>query len=136
MSRRLLLLVPLLAMAPLFAGCSWFESSLGWYRATPNNERTAADLDACKQQARAVNRSEDRLRQDINGAGSFNDTLSTSRTDATLTRNMSGFSADRRFDRIVDDCMAARGYGPPGSQPAGKPTAPGGGVKITPPPSP
>ena len=136
MSRRLLLLVPLLAMAPLFAGCSWFESSLGWYRATPNNERTAADLDACKQQARAVNRSEERLQQDIGGAGGFNDTLSTSRTDSNLTRNMRGFSADRRFDRIVDDCMAARGYGPPGSQPAGKATPPAGGVKITPPPAP
>ena len=136
MLKRLSLVVPLLAMPLLLDGCAWFESSLGWYRATPSNERTAADLDACKEQARAVNRREERLQQDINGSAGLADTVGTNRVDPTLTRNMQAFAASNRFDRIVDNCMAARGYGKPGTQPSGGGTAPSGGVKIGPPPAP
>jgi len=136
MLKRLLLVMPLLAMPLLLDGCSWFQTSLGWYRATPSNNRTAADLDACKEQARAVNRSEERLQQDINGAANFPDTASKSLTDPTFTRNMQAYAASNRYDRIVDDCMAAHGYGKPGTAPSGGGTPPAGGVKIGPPPSP
>jgi hypothetical protein len=136
MVKRLLLVVPLLAMPLLLDGCSWFQTSLGWYRATPSNERTTADLDACKEQARAVNRREEQLQSDINGADNFPDTASRSLTDPTLTRNMQAYNASNRYDRIVDDCMAAHGYGKPGTAPSGGGAAPSGGVKIGPPPSP
>ena len=86
MLKRLSLVVPILAMPLLLDGCAWFQSSLGWYRATPSNERTAADLDACKEQARAVNRREEVLQQDINGASNFPDTASKSLVDPTLDR--------------------------------------------------
>ncbi len=143
MLRRLSLVVPLLAMPLLLDGWAsvqspldWFQSSLGWYRATPSNDRTAADLDACKEQARAVNRRQEQVQQDISGDTGFADTAMSSRVDPTLTRNLRAYAADNRYDRIVDDCMAAHGYGKPGTQPRGGSTAPAGGVKITPPPSP
>jgi hypothetical protein len=143
MLRRLSLVVPLLAMPLLLDGCTgvqtpldWFQSSLGWYRATPSNEHTAADLDACKAQARAVNRREEQVQQDISGQTGFADTASTSVVDPNLTRNLRAYAADNRYDRIVDDCMAAHGYGKPGTTPRGGSTAPAGGVKIAPPPSP
>ena len=142
MLKRLSLVVPLLAVPLLLNGCSgfqtpldWFQSSLGWYRATPSNERTAADLDACKEQARAVNRREERLQADINGSSNFPDTAATSLRDPTLTRNMQAYTESQRYDRIVDNCMAARGYGAPGVGTGGG-GAPAGGVKIAPPPSP
>jgi hypothetical protein len=141
MLKRLSLVVPLLAMPLMLDGCAgvqtpldWFQSSLGWYRATPSNERTAADLDACKEEARAVNRREEVLQQDINGASNFPDTASRSLTDPTLTRNMQAYNAGNRYNRIIDDCMAAHGYGKPGMAPSGG-SAPAGGVKIAPPPS-
>ena len=46
MHKRLPLVVPIVAMPLLLAGCTgfqtpldWFQSSLGWNRATPSNER-------------------------------------------------------------------------------------------------
>ena len=142
MLKRLSLVLPLLAMPLLLDGCSgfqtpldWFQTSLGWYRAKPSDERTTADLDACKEQARAVNRREERLQADINGSSNFPDTAATSLRDPTLTRNMQAYTQGQRYDRIVDDCMAARGYGAPGVGTRGG-SAPAGGVKIAPPPSP
>ena len=92
-------------------------------------------FDACKEQARAVNRREERLQADINGSSNFPDTAATSLRDPTLTRNMQAYTASQRYDRIVDNCMAARGYGAPGVGTGGG-GAPAGGVKIAPPPSP
>ena len=143
MLKRLSLVLPLLAMPLLLAACSgfqtpldWFQTSLGWYRAKPSDERTTADLDACKEEARAVNRREERLQADINGSSNFPDTAATSLRDPTLTRNMQAYTESQRYDRIVDDCMAARGYGAPGVRTGGGSSAPAGGVKIAPPPSP
>lgn len=130
MSIRSLVLATLLAATPLLGGCSWIQSSLGWDRAKPDDRKTASDLDACKDAARAINQREARITQDI-GGGSFADTTTSNYSDPTLTRNMNAYAADQRYTRIVDDCMSQQGYGKPA--PPGK--APGTGT-APPPPAP
>jgi hypothetical protein len=134
MTRRFLVLAVLLAATPALDGCSWIQSSLGWDRAKPDNSKTAADLDACKAQARAVNQREARITQDISGGYLFNDTTRSAYSDPTLTRNMNAYAAQERYTRIVDDCMGQQGYGtaPPASKPAGSGTAPPPGGAPTP----
>jgi hypothetical protein len=126
MSRRFLVLATLLAAAPLLDGCSWIQSSLGWEHARPDNSKTAADLDACKAAARAINQREARITQDITGGSYFPDTSSNNFADPTLARNMDAYAADQRYTRIVDDCMSQQGYGvaPSPGKPAGGTAAP------------
>jgi hypothetical protein len=121
MSRRFLVLATLLAAAPLLESCSWIQSSLGWEHARPDNSKTAADLDACKAAARAINNREARITQDIYGGSNFPDTALNNVADPTLARNMNAYAADQRYTRIVDDCMSQQGYGaaPPAGKPAG-----------------
>ncbi|MGH6959972.1 MAG: hypothetical protein ACREE7_05770 [Dongiaceae bacterium] len=93
-------------VALLMASCSLFPSSSTEYeRPSSDDAHTAADLSACRQQADAVIRRDDSIDQDIGSARDESGVV-----DNTVVTNMDNFSREKRYRRIVNDCMRQRGY--------------------------
>ncbi len=92
--------------ALLLAGCSLFPSSSTDFERTSSDEaQTAADLSACRQQADAVIQRDDSIDRDISAARDEPGVV-----DDTVVANMDSFSREKRYRRIVNDCMRQRGY--------------------------
>ncbi|WP_119459931.1 hypothetical protein [Rhodospirillaceae bacterium SYSU D60014] len=109
-----------LLSAFLLAGCadySWFgqpESppSSQWNGIAADDEQAVAELESCKQQARAMIQRDALIDRDIGASGMIRD----DDADLALMRNMDEFETTQRFDRIVADCMRQRGYGTPSAE--------------------
>lgn len=103
-------LVPIAAL--LLAGCAWFEPPPAPRPSAGGDEQRVADLESCKQQARAVLARDAAIDQDIGPADSAGRDID----DAGLGQNLDQFSTEIRYRRIVDSCMRGRGHLPgPGS---------------------
>lgn len=106
-----------LLSAFLLAGCadySWFGQTDAppppqWNGIAADDEQAVAELESCKQQARAMIQRDALIDRDIGAAGPTRD----NDADLALMRNMDEFETGQRFNRIVADCMRQRGYGTP-----------------------
>lgn len=109
-----------LLSAFLLVGCadySWFgqaesPSSRQWNGIVAEDEEAVAELESCRQQARAMIQRDSLIDRDIGAAGLIRD----DDADLALMRNMDEFETERRFNRIVADCMRQRGYGTPAAE--------------------
>jgi hypothetical protein len=95
----------------LLSGCSYFwPPEQGYQRAGTSADVENSDLASCQQQARAMIARDRQIDSDITSQGV---TAGYLRSDETLESNLSQFRETNRYDEIVLDCMAARGYGAP-----------------------
>jgi hypothetical protein len=106
-------------VAAALSGCSLFfePSQKDWTRASGGSDQTSADLSACRQQADAVIQRDANIDRDIAAARSNNvDVDSTFGTvfpgsdQPETVRGANEFESQKRYDRIVNDCMRNRGY--------------------------
>ena len=98
-----------LSLAALLAGCSWFSTTTSWTKPNTTPEQAEADLDACKQIARAEEGTDAKIDQDT--SATMNDDAQGA-VDTELSQNMSNQRSGKRYGRIVDDCMRQLGYSP------------------------
>lgn len=106
-------------IAALAGGCSLFGPEEAPAGSTPvvvqsdsppdvSEAQRQSDVDSCREQARAVVDQEHNISADIDSRdaqGAFWD------DSADLTRNMDEFESRKRYHRILEECMQARGYG-------------------------
>ncbi|MGH8430029.1 MAG: hypothetical protein ACREUF_06470 [Solimonas sp.] len=97
-----------LASLLLLSACSYFDARNDWERSGANDAITGSDLESCRQQARAMIDRDQRIDGDISSQNVPYDYLQSS---GTLESNLSQFQQSNRYESIVEDCMAARGYG-------------------------
>jgi len=72
-------------------------------------EQAEADLDTCKEIARAQEDTDAKIDQDTSATM---DDSSQGAVDTELSQNMSSQRSGKRFGSIVDDCMRQLGYSP------------------------
>jgi hypothetical protein len=96
-------------LAALLAGCSWFSTTTSWTKPNTTPEQAAADLDTCKQIARAEEGTDAKIDQDT--SATMNDNAQGA-VDTELSQNMSNQRSGKRYGSIVDDCMRQLGYSP------------------------
>ena len=105
MSRFLLLAVLVLG------GCSWFRDEPETYgKPGASQEQVSADVESCRQQARAVQRRDAAFDQEIANLSDEEDQAGAD-DDAQFTRNLQEYGANRRYHDLVSDCMRNLGYG-------------------------
>jgi hypothetical protein len=106
-----------LALLLLITGCSEFPLP-DWARSdsTPSSNTTSSgtnvaapadDLGSCQEQANAIIKRDEAIDQDIYNQKTNAD---LQRNIGDLNKNLSLYNGKNRYDRIVNDCMAARGY--------------------------
>jgi uncharacterized lipoprotein YajG len=98
-----------LSLAALLAGCSWFSTTTSWTKPNTTPEQAAADLDTCKQIARAEEGTDAKIDQDT--SATMNDNAQGA-VDTELSQNMSNQRSGKRSGQIIDDCMRQLGYAP------------------------
>jgi hypothetical protein len=98
-----------LSLAALLAGCSWFSTTTSWTKPNTTPEQAEADLDTCKQIARAEEDTDAKIDQDT--SATMNDDAQGA-VDTELSQNMSNQRSGKRYGSIVDDCMRQLGYAP------------------------
>ncbi len=98
-----------LSLAALLAGCSWFSTTTSWTKPNTTPEQAEADLDTCKQLARAEEDTDAKIDQDT--AATMNDDAQGA-VDTELSQNMANQRSGKRYGQIVDDCMRQLGYSP------------------------
>jgi hypothetical protein len=98
-----------LSFAALLAGCSLFSSTTSWTKPNTTLEQAEADLDTCKEIARAQEDTDAKIDQDT--AATMDDSAQGA-VDTELSQNMSSQRSGKRFGQIVDDCMRQLGYAP------------------------
>jgi len=97
----------------LLAGCAYlWPPDQGYQRSGTSAEVENGDLESCRQQARAMIARDRQIDTDIN---SLDVTSGYLQSDGRLESNLTEFHENNRYDEIVLDCMASRGYS------AGKP---------------
>jgi len=144
-----------LALLFLVAGCSEFPLP-SWARSDDTSSRSyvstnggtnvaapADDLGSCQEQANAIIKRDEAIDQDIANQNTNRD---LQQGIGDLNNNLSLYNRKNRYDRIVDDCMAARGYDSQnpnvkpvqveqdGSAATSPATAPGSAPELTPAP--
>jgi hypothetical protein len=104
---------PILALLLLLlTGCSGFHmpdwarsdtsgSGEGYVAAPPD------DLSSCREQARAMIQRDQAIDQDINNQDTNSD---LKQGVGDLNNYLNEYNTKQRYERIVDDCMKARGY--------------------------
>ncbi|HWA41643.1 MAG TPA: hypothetical protein VHA10_00410 [Hypericibacter adhaerens] len=103
---------PALALLLLLTGCSAFHTP-DWARSETSGSgegsvaAPADDLGSCQEQARAVIRRDEAIDQDINNQDTNSD---LAQGIGDLNKNLGEYNSKNRYDRMVDDCMRARGY--------------------------
>ena len=98
-----------LSLAMLLAGCSWFSTTTSWTKHGTTPEQAEADLDTCKEIARAQEDTDAKIDQDTSATM---DGSAQGAVDTELSQNMSSQRSGKRFGSIVDDCMRQLGYSP------------------------
>jgi hypothetical protein len=96
-------------LAALLAGCSWFSTTTSWTKPNATPAQAEADLDTCKEIARAQEKTDADIDQDT--SASMNDN-SYGAVDTELSQNMSSQRSGKRSSEIIDDCMQQLGYSP------------------------
>lgn len=103
-----------LALLLSLSACNAFDFGLQddpgttkWERSKTTEEQTAADLRACRAQAKAVLDRDERIDQAVE---STHDTGSGANAAPDLQANMDSYSYEQRTREIVNDCMRGRGY--------------------------
>jgi hypothetical protein len=91
----------------LLAGCAYFRSPPDYRRTAAGSEVASSDLEACRQQARAMIQRDRQIDNDIS-TPDIND--SHLRSDTTLETNLAQYHESNRYESIVQDCMSSRGY--------------------------
>lgn len=123
--------VPALALALLLAACSGFRTP-EWLRQDKGQTSVPSDdLESCRQQARAMIERDQTIDQDIGGQNTNPDMV---QGQGELNRNLDEYSTNARFERIVEDCMKARGYDGQGAKPVLEEGAPPAPQDAAPPP--
>ncbi len=97
-------------VAAALSGCSLFSqpSQKDWNRASGGSDQTSADLSACRQQANAVIQRDANIDSDIAAAR-----VEESDPESTAAAEITGideYDQQKRYDRIVNECMRNRGY--------------------------
>lgn len=105
--RRILLLAAL-----ALGGCSYFYPEPTTYaKPGTSQDQVSADVDSCRQQARAVAKRDATIDQDIaNRAGRYNNLGGDD--DPRFTANLQQYGDQARYHEMVSDCMDNLGYGP------------------------
>jgi len=98
-----------LAIILLLAGCSLFSTTTSWTKPNTAPEQAEADLDTCKEIARAQEDTDAKIDQDTSATM---DGSAQGAVDTELSQNMSSQRSGKRFGSIVDDCMRQLGYSP------------------------
>jgi plasmid stabilization system protein ParE len=108
-------LPPLLLAGLLLAGCSFFaaDQNRDYSRAGASDAERIADFESCKEQARAIVARDQTIDQDIASGSAVPSTGAS--TDTSLQSNLGAYRAQQRYDRLLDECMRERGYGPVGN---------------------
>ncbi|HEY7687434.1 MAG TPA: hypothetical protein VH835_02020 [Dongiaceae bacterium] len=113
MLRRCAAILLLLSLS----GCNAFDFGLQenpdttkYERKKTSEEQAAADLRACRAQAKAVLDRDENIDQAIE---STHDTGSGINASPDLQANMDNYSYEQRYREIVNDCMRGRGYNLP-----------------------
>ena len=92
----------------LVAGCAYlWPPEQGYQRSGTSADVENGDLDSCQQQAHAMIARDRQIDNDISAQGV---TANYLQSDGTLESNLTQFHESNRYDEIVLDCMAARGY--------------------------
>ena len=100
---------PLLLVLPAIAACALLRTDKGdWSKPGASEEQTASDLDACREAAHARLAPEERIQQDT-GSIPYGQP-GPPPPGGSLTSNLSQHEFEKRFDRLVHDCMTSLGY--------------------------
>lgn len=102
-------LLYIIAIAASLAGCSLFSTTTSWTKPGTTPEQAEADLDSCKEVARAEEDTDAKIDQDT---AATMDSSGQGAVDTELSTNMSSQRSGKRFGQIVDECMRSLGYGP------------------------
>jgi hypothetical protein len=113
---------PALVLIVLLTGCSeiptpaWMSDITGGNKnssnsGTPSNATNVAapsdDLGSCQEQADAMIKRDLAIDQDINNQNTNSDLVQGA---GDLNNNLAYYNTKNRYNRIVENCMAARGY--------------------------
>jgi hypothetical protein len=107
---------PVLALLLVLTACSEFPLP-DWARSDSGGSSDgsvagsvaapADELGSCQEQARAMIQRDQAIDQDIYNQDTNTDLVQGA---GDLNRNLNEYNSKNRYDRIVDACMAARGY--------------------------
>jgi hypothetical protein len=99
----------LLVILPLMVGCALLRSDRGgWSKPNVSEEQTASDLDACREAAHARLAPDERIQQDM-GPPELGPP-GPPPPGGSLQSNLAQYQLEKRFDRLVHDCMTGLGY--------------------------
>jgi hypothetical protein len=99
----------LLVVLLLIAGCALLRSDRGsWSKPNVGEEQTASDLDACREAAHAKLAPEERIQQDT-GSIPYGP-AGPPPPGGSLQSDLTQYQFEKRFDRLVRDCMTSLGY--------------------------
>ena len=100
----------LLVVLPVIAACALLRTDKGgWSKPNVSEEQTVSDLDACREAAHAKLAPEERIQQDT-GQIPYGQPAPPARPDSSLQSNLTQYRFEKRFDRLVHDCMTGLGY--------------------------
>ena len=99
----------LLVVLPVIAGCALLRTDKGgWSKPNVGEEQTASDVDACREAAHAKLAPEERIQQDT-GSIPYGQP-GPPPAGGSLQSNLTQYQFEKRFDRLVHDCMTSLGY--------------------------
>ena len=105
---RISVVLPVI-LALAVAGC--FRPDEGrptsWHKPGVTQDEIYADITSCRQQATAMIERDQQIDSDIANATSAND---FSATASDLEYNLDAYSANKRYRKLVAQCMYGRGY--------------------------
>ena len=96
----------LVAGLALLGGCSFFSHATTWTKNGATEEQAHSDLAQCKEVADTQTNRDRNIDQDIAAA----DTSGSAGIDTSPIQNMQSYGDDRRYNSILQDCMAQLGY--------------------------
>jgi hypothetical protein len=100
---------PILFVLPVIAGCALLRTDKGgWSKPDASGEQTASDLGACRDAAHARLAPEERIQQDT-GSIPYGQP-GPPPPGGSLQSNLSQYDFEKRYDRLVHDCMIGLGY--------------------------
>ena len=101
--------LPLLLLVLLLATCydPQHDRTDSWSKPGATEDEIYADISSCRQQANAI------IDRDANidaGIATLPSSKNNVGSASTLQTNMQAFDAERRYRRLVAECMHGRGY--------------------------
>lgn len=101
--------LPMLLLVLLVAGCfsPSGDRAGNWSKPGATEDEIYADITSCREQANAIIDRDASIDSDISTTAS-NSAFSTNASD--LEANLDAYDADKRYRRLVAECMYGRGY--------------------------